>query len=47
MTDSNLTVQMKVSIKADIMAIERLFNLIDEKIIFMKKELKEIVEALE
>jgi len=47
MTDSKLTAQQKAEIKADIMAIERMFNLVDVKIGVMKRELKEIVEALD
>ena len=47
MRESKLTAQQKAEIKADIMAIERMFNLVDVKIGIMKRECQEIVEALE
>lgn len=47
MKESTLTAQQKAEIKADIMAIERMFKLVDVKIGVMKKECQEIVEALD
>ena len=47
MKENGFTQSMKASIKADFMAIERIFGVIEQKIGGMKEELKELNKELD